>query len=79
MEKQDMTMKYGGRVVKVELYVNSEEEHYHLLKRIKRAARGERMNAALILLSVYEGEEGQKVWKVIQGLIDKHPGTTELD
>ena len=78
IDQHDMSAKYDGRVIKVEIYVNTDEEHYALLKRIRRAARGDRLNATLMALSVYEGEEGKKVWDVIQKLIKDNPGTKEI-
>lgn len=66
IDPQDMSLKYDGRVVKVEIYLNTDQEVEKLLKNLKRAARGPRLDAMVAMISQYSGEDGEKVWKILQ-------------
>ena len=41
-EFHDMAPRYGGRVVKIEVWVNTDEEHEKVSRRVRNAARGQK-------------------------------------
>jgi hypothetical protein len=65
-EVQDLSLRYGGRVVCVTLYVNTDADALAIGAKMTRIARGTRRDAALSTVAVYKGEKGEAVWKTIQ-------------
>jgi hypothetical protein len=53
-------------VVAMRLVVNTDSDPWKLSENIKRAARGPRLDAVLCLVVQYVGEDGRKVWDLIQ-------------
>lgn len=65
---QDMQCRYGGRVMHVQVFVNTDEDHNEVLRRIVAAGRGRHRAALLSQLSLYDGDSGRKIWKALQGV-----------
>ena len=64
-EMHDFAARYGGRIVALEVYVNSDEDAHKLAKRVQRAARGMSLNAVICLAKIYEGPDALEVWNKI--------------
>ena len=62
----DMSLKHDGRVLRFEIFVNSDEDAKEVLIRLQRAGRGQQRNAVLAVCSVYTSEEGAKIWAELQ-------------
>lgn len=67
-EVQDMALRYGGRVVRIEVYVNTDADVSAIASKITRTARGIRQDAALAMVSVHDGARGEKLWSEVQDL-----------
>lgn len=65
---QDMTLKYDGRVLRFEVFVNTAEDASEVLMRIQKAARGQGRAAVLAMASIYTGDDGANVWKALQSM-----------
>lgn len=66
LNPQDMSCKYGGRVVRLDVFVNTNEDINDLISRVSKAARGQFRNAVLIGGSLHDGDEGAEIWSTIQ-------------
>jgi hypothetical protein len=78
----DMTLKYGGRVLVVTAIVNTETPPYDIQKRVNRALRGDRLDAVIVKIEGYSGEAGAVAWKAAQMVATKvaaHPKTQSTD
>lgn len=78
-EIQDMSLRYNGRVVKLEIYVNSDEDPNTIATRCLRASRGVKRNAATCMVGVLEGDTGREAWSVLQQMstmVAADPSTT---
>lgn len=53
-------------VVAIRLVINTDSDPWKLSENVKRAARGPRLDAVLCLVVQYIGEDGRKVWGLIQ-------------
>jgi hypothetical protein len=60
-----------GDVAAFRLVVNTDFDPWKLSENIKRAARGPRLDAVLCLVVQYVGEDGKKVWDLIQGTVQE--------
>ncbi len=58
-------------VVAIRLVVNTDFDPWKISENIKRAARGPRLDAVLCLVVQYVGEDGRKVWDLIQTTVQK--------
>jgi hypothetical protein len=54
------------RVLEFHLFVNTDADPYHIHKSILRSARGPRLDACVCWTEEYRGEDGTKVWTLIQ-------------
>jgi folylpolyglutamate synthase/dihydropteroate synthase len=81
-EIQDMSTKYDGRVVRLEIFVNTNENIHEVTHRVKKASRGQVRNAVIVMGSLYTGENGRKIWKTIQEIsvdVAKNPKAVNFD
>lgn len=62
----DMSCKHDGRVVKVEMYINTDEDLNALLARLSTAARGPSQAAVFSGYTVLTDADGRAAWKLIQ-------------
>lgn len=62
----DMSCKYGGRVVKVELYINTDEELNAILARVVEAAKGPKQAATFAGFTLLTDVDGRGAWALIQ-------------
>ncbi len=79
---QDMSLKYGGRVLVVTAVVNTETDPYDIQKRVNRALRGDRLDAVVVKIEGYSGEAGVVAWKAAQAVSTKiaaHPKAQSTD
>ena len=60
-----------GEVVALHLFVNTDTDPRKLGENVMRAARGPRFDDVTCVVEHYEGENGRKVWGVIQGVVKK--------
>lgn len=58
-----------GDVVALHLYVNTDSDPKKLSENIQRAARGPRLDALMCAIERYDGEDGRKVWCVMQDML----------
>lgn len=58
-------------VVAIHLFINTDTDPKRLGENVMRAARGPRLDAVTCAVLHYEGEEGRKIWGVIQGVVQK--------
>lgn len=65
-DPQDFSLKYDGQVLVIHLVMNTDQDPHRLMDRIKRLARGPRLDAIVAWVEGYSGEDGAKVWKEIQ-------------
>jgi hypothetical protein len=65
-EIQDMSLKYGGKVLVIHIVLNTDQDHYHLAKSLRRAARGPHLDALLMWIEGYDGEAGREAWTLMQ-------------
>jgi hypothetical protein len=63
--QHDFGARYGGRLIVVEVFCNTDEDPNKIGKRIQRAARGIKLNAAATRIRLYEGKEALEVWNEI--------------
>lgn len=78
----DMTCKYDGRVLKLDVYVNSNEDLNEVVARVSKAARGQVRNAVLTMASEYTGEDGKQLWAALQKVsadMGKNPKAVPVD
>lgn len=64
--QNDSVLQYGSRIFVFHMFMNTEEDPYHIHKTILRIARGPRLDACVVWAEIYEGENGRKVWSVVQ-------------
>jgi len=64
-EQYDFGARYGGRLVQIEVYCNTDEDPDKIAKRVQRAARGIKLNAAVVRVGLYEGEKAKEMWDLI--------------
>ena len=63
LDQVDLEPRYGGRFVEIRLFVNTEEDHMDLARRLLVTARGEKKNAATVLVGLHEaGEQSTRDW-----------------
>jgi len=61
-----MAARYGGRFLVIQVFVNTDENHEKVVKRIFNAARGIRFNAAVTTVAVHpSGPESEMAWNKI--------------
>ena len=65
----DFTLRYDGRVLRLDIFVNTDEDPNEVLMRVQKAARGQQRNAVVAAASIYSGKQGQEVWAGVQGLV----------
>lgn len=65
-EIQDMGVRFDGRVLKFDIFVNSDEDLTEVLMRLQKAARGQKRNAVMAAASLYTGDAGREIWAAIQ-------------
>jgi hypothetical protein len=58
-------------VLAIRMIVNTDSDPWKLSENIKRAARGPRLDAVLCLVVQYAGEDGRKVWDLIQTTVQQ--------
>jgi hypothetical protein len=66
-------------VIVFHLCINTDADPRRLNENIKRSARGPRFDDVVSVIELYDGEEGHKVWNVIQQVVrEAHadPGAT---
>lgn len=63
---QDLELKYNGRVLVVTLVINTEQDAEKMMKNIFRIARGPRLDAVLVQIEGYSGENGKDIWDQVQ-------------
>jgi hypothetical protein len=81
-EPLDMQLKHDGKVIIVHIVINTDRNHYHLAKELRRVARGPRLDALLMWIEGYDGEGGEAVWKEMQKVAVKmaaDPKATPFD
>lgn len=61
-EQHDFAPRYGGRIVSIELYANTDEDVNKLAKRVQKAARGVKLAAVVCMAKVYTGADALEVW-----------------
>ena len=62
----DLAARYGGRFAVITVYVNTDEDFHKLGKRVRKAARGMKLNAARVQVAGYEaGPEALKGWGLV--------------
>lgn len=66
---QDMGLRYDNRILKIEILVNTDSDHHKIAKALYSRARGPRLDAAVISISVYDGEDGKEIWNDVQQAI----------
>lgn len=64
-------LRHGNRVLAYHAYVNTSRDVYDIHKAVLRIARGPRLDACVCWSEIYEGDEGLKVWDVIQKVVVK--------
>lgn len=65
----DFAPRYGGRVIKLEVYVNSDESTEKVGRRVRNAARGQKINAVVCTVALFEGEKGREAWALISKFV----------
>lgn len=70
---EDMGLRYDNRVVKIELWVNTDAPAKEILSKIEAAARGPRRDAVFGAVTVSKGEEGKNVWESLQAMAECMP------
>lgn len=81
-EIQDMSLRYGGRVIRIEVYVNTDADVNKIASKIARSARGLRQDAVVVTVSVHDGEQGKALWESLQELakeVAADPRSVEVD
>lgn len=82
-EIQDLGARYGGRLAIITIYVNTDEDFHKLGARIRKAARGQKLNAARVQIEGYEaGPDAIKAWEAIAAAMAKemaHPKAVPFD
>lgn len=61
----DYSTKYGGRVLIIECYINTDEDAEVVAKRVRRACRGPKLAASVVGVKLFEGTDGQAIWREI--------------
>lgn len=62
---QDMSLKYGGRVLRIEIFLNTNQEAIDIIRRIKDKARGKNLDAAVVIVREYKGEQAKELWETL--------------
>lgn len=68
MKITDMSTKYDGRVVRLDVIINTDEDVQEIVGRIAKAARGQQRNASMVGANIFTGDDGRKVWAAVRGL-----------
>lgn len=82
-EIQDLGARYGGRLAIITIYVNTDEDFHKLGARIRKAARGQKLNAARVQIQGLEaGPDATEAWEMIAAAMAKemaHPNAVPFD
>lgn len=62
IEQQDMSCQYDGRVVVLEVYINTDEDINAILARVVKAAKGPRLCASVVTVGINTGDVGRELW-----------------
>jgi hypothetical protein len=65
---QDMGLRYGGRVLKFEIFVNTDADHRKIAKALSSRARGPRQDAVAMVVEVYDGDSGKEIWEALKDI-----------
>lgn len=65
-EPQDMSLKFGGRVVEIRIFLNTDQDLVKLLRRVSHHAKGPDRHALIAMMNEYSGEDGRAIWAAIQ-------------
>lgn len=68
IEPQDMECKYGGRVVELRIFLNTDQKLEDLIRRVSHHAKGPKRDAILMMVNDYSGDDGKQVWAALQGV-----------
>lgn len=69
VEPQDFGLRYGGRVLALHIYINTDQDFNKMAKRVQRVARGLRNDAIVCWVEGYEGENGRVAWEAMQEVV----------
>lgn len=61
----------SDRIVMIHLYINTAHDPERVGKNVQRAARGPRLDPVNIMIEIYDGDNGRKVWEVLQDVAKK--------
>ncbi len=67
----DMAPRFGGRMVRVEVFINTDRDAEEIARRIHRVAQGSRVDAVLMTYSVYEDGAA---WAAVQAVAREAAG-----
>jgi len=68
-ESRLSSIAHGGQVSVFRLYVNTTRDLYDVRKAVLRVARGPRLDAVILLSGVAHGEEGERLWRIVQDTV----------
>ncbi len=62
-EQHDFSARYGGRYLVIQVFVNTDEDHNKVVRRVTNAARGIKLNAVMATVAVHKaGTESEAAW-----------------
>jgi hypothetical protein len=67
----DMEPRFGGRVVRVDVFINTDRDAEEILRKIRHVARGPRADAILMTCAVYEDGAA---WAAVQEMAREAAG-----
>jgi hypothetical protein len=65
-DQHDFSLKYDGKVLVLHIVMNTDQDPNRLMDRIKRLARGPRLDALVAWIEGYDGDAGRQVWDEVQ-------------
>lgn len=63
---QDMGLRYNNQVLKIEIVINTDADPHKLARVLYNKARGPRLDAAVVMIAGYDGEDGKEIWDEVQ-------------
>lgn len=66
--------RFGGRTIKLEVWVNTDEDPHVVADRVAQAAKGPDLRMAVVAGGVLDPEDGAKVWTKMLPLLERERG-----
>lgn len=61
----DMALRYGGKVLVVHVYINTDRPPVEVVQAVAKAAHGEIGDAMLVCAEGFSGRDGEAVWREV--------------